>query len=95
MIDIRHYMNYNEFWGDNMKLYKEILVKVLEQKAAHVVFPDLSINASEIVELQCYQALRTIKAIIEDDSLSEFMCIEGIVRVLEQIGSDGGIRHDF
>ena len=78
-----------------MELYKEILVKVLEQPTAHAVFPGLQISATEIVELQCYQALEKIKAIIEDDSLAEFMCIEGIVCVLEEIGSNGGSRHDF
>lgn len=78
-----------------MELYKEILAKVLEQQAIYVVFPGLHISAAEIVELQCYQALEKIKTIIRDDSLSEFMCIEGIVCVLEEIGSDGGTRHDF
>ena len=78
-----------------MELYKEILAKVLEQESIHVIFPDLNINASEIVETQSYRALEKIKAIIEDDSLSEFMCIEKIVCVLEEIGSDGGTRHDF
>ena len=78
-----------------MELYKEILAKVLEQKTIHVVFPCLNINASEIVEMQCYRALEKIKTIIEDDSLSEFMRIEGIVRTLEEIGSNGGTRHDF
>jgi len=78
-----------------MDLYKEILAKVLEQKEIHVVFPDLNISASEIVEMECYRALGKVKAIIEDDSLSEFMCIERIVCVLEEIGSGGGFRHDF
>ena len=78
-----------------MELYKEILAKALQEQEMHVVFPGLGINATEIVELQCYQALQQIKAFIEDDSLSEFDCIEQIVRVLEVIGSDGGTRHDF
>jgi len=78
-----------------VELYKELLAKVLEQEAIHVVFPCLNINASEIVELQCYRALKKIKAIIEDDSLSDFMCIEEIVCVLEEIGSSGSTRHDF
>jgi len=78
-----------------MELYKEILAKVIEQQKIAVTFPDLQMSASEIVEMQCYRALEKIKTIIEDDSLSEFMCIEEIVRVLEEIGSNGGTRHDF
>ena len=77
-----------------MELYKEILAKVMEKEEMHVIFPDLRLNASEIVEMQCYQALQKIKAIIEDDSLSDFMCVEKIVCLFEQIGSDGGNRHD-
>ena len=78
-----------------MELYKEILARVLEKEALHVTFPNLELNAKEIVELQCYQALQRIKAIIEDDNLSDCACVEEIVRVFECIGSDGGNRHDF
>lgn len=55
-------------------------------------------NAKEIVEMECYKALQKIKAIIEDDSLEDtecFMKIEKIVCLFEQIGSNGGSRHDF
>ena len=39
-----------------------------------------------------------IKAIIEDDRLNDSECfqkIEEIIRAFEEIGSGGGIRHDF
>ena len=81
-----------------MELYKEIIVKILEQEDIHITFPNLKINPSEIVEMKCYKALQKIKAIIEDDSLEDsecFMKIEAIVCLLEQLGSDGGNRHDF
>ena len=81
--------------GDYMELYKEILARAIEKEEMHVVFPNLQINASEIIETRCYQALQKIKAIIDDDSLSDFMCVEEIVRVFETIGSNGGSRHDF
>lgn len=48
--------------------------------------------------MECYQALRKIRAIIEDDSFEDrdcFMKIEEIVRLFEELGSDGGSRHDF
>lgn len=46
----------------------------------------------------CYQALEKIKAVVQDDSLSDgecFMRIEEIVCALEDLGSGGGPRHDF
>ena len=52
----------------------------------------------DLIELNCYQTLKKIKAIIEDDSLDDsecFMRIEKIIRIFEEMGSDGGNRHDF
>lgn len=51
-----------------------------------------------LIEAECYQALKKIKAIIEDDSLDDPECFEKIERIvctLECLGSDGGSRHDF
>ena len=81
-----------------MELYQEILAKVLENREIQIVFPGLTINAAEIIEGECYKTLQKIKALIEDDRLSDpecFMQIEEIVVALEQLGSDGGCRHDF
>jgi len=81
-----------------MELFKEILKKVLEDEEIHVVFPNLKISTNEIVEMQCYRALQKIKEIIESDKFSDkecFMQIEGIVCVLEDIGSNGADRHEF
>lgn len=81
-----------------MKLYKEILVDILQRKEVQVTFPDLEIDPAEIVERTCYRTLEQIKAVIHDDSLDDkecFMRIEEIVRAFEEIGSGGGYRHDF
>ena len=78
-----------------MELYKEMLAKVLESQTIEVTFPHLQIDASKIIELRAYQALQKIKAIIENDDLSDFMCIEKIVCLLEDLGTDCGNRHDF
>lgn len=81
-----------------MELYKEILVHILQSQDVCVTFPDLPIDAEQLAEMVCYEALRRIKAVIEDDSLEDSGCfakIEEIVCILEQIGSDGGSRHDF
>ena len=59
-------------------------------------FPEAEI--SKIVEGKCYQALQKIKAIIDDDSLEDEECfqkIAEIICVLEDIGTNGGNRHDF
>jgi len=78
-----------------MELYKEILVKVLSQEEAHVIFPALQLNANDLIESQCYIALQKIQAIVRNDDLSDFECVEEIVQLLEALGSDGGNRHDF
>ena len=81
-----------------MELYKEILAQALSQQRAEIIFPDLHINATQIIESECYKALQKIKAIIEDDSLDDESCfkrIEEIVCTFEAIGSTGGGRHDF
>ena len=45
--------------------------------------------------MESFEALQKIKALIEDDGLSDFECVEEIICVLEEIGSLGGGRHDF
>ena len=81
-----------------MELYKEILAQTLSKQRMEIRFPDLHMDAAQIVELECYKALQTIKAIIEDDSLEDEACfqkIEDIVCIFEELGSSGGGRHDF
>ena len=78
-----------------MELYKDVLVRILEKEVVSVIFPNINIDINELAALACYDALQKIKAIIENDDLSDFECVEMIVCVLEDIGSDGGFRHDF
>ena len=81
-----------------MELYKEILAKILEKVELQITFTYFKISPTEIMEIECYRALQKIKTIIEDDSLEDsecFMKIEEIVCLFEQLGSDGGNRHDF
>ena len=87
-----------DFGVIKLNLYKEILSRVLEQEKIHVTFPNLKIDAGEIVEQKSYLALLQIKAILEDDRLDDeecFMKIERIISVFEDLGSSGGSRHDF
>ena len=81
-----------------MELYKDILTHALMQEQIQLTFSYREPDVSQIVEGVCYNALQNIKAILEDDSLDDpacFMRIEQIVCVFEEIGSDGGSRHDF
>ena len=79
-----------------MELYEEILLGLLKKDSGlHV---QTKAQLSCIVEQTCYQTLKKIKAIIEDDSLEDRECfykIEQIICLLEEIGSDGGNHHDF
>lgn len=76
-----------------MLLFEEILKKELGFSKEEKIK-----IAAALVDKISYQALLKIKMIIEDDSLSDAECfdkIEEIVVVLEEIGSSGGVRHDF
>ena len=82
-----------------MELFQEILCHVFANENVQVTFPGLTLtDTAQIGELECYQALRRIKTILEDDTLEDSDCfrqIEEIVCVFENLGSDGGCRHDF
>lgn len=82
-----------------MELYQEILCHVLANEKVQVSFPELiHTDVTKIVELECYKALCKIKAILENDALTDSECfqqIEEIVCTFEELGSNGGSRHDF
>ncbi len=82
-----------------MELFQQILCQVFSQEKIQIVFPELATDhVQQLVEAECYKALRRIREILDDDSLEDRECfekIEEIVRVFESIGSDGGSRHDF
>ena len=81
-----------------MELYKEILIGILQNNECKITFSNVQINATEIVTQECYKALRKIREILDNHQLEDaecFMEIEKIVCLFEQMGSDGGSRHDF
>ena len=81
-----------------MELYKEILVNLLREEDVQVDFPNLKMNAKEMLNLSCYKALKAIKTILEDESLNDPECfqkIEEIICVFESLGSSCNGRHDF
>lgn len=81
-----------------MELYKEILAKILADEEIQITFPNLKTNPTEIVDSESYRALQKIKAVINDDNLTDsecFMKIEEIICILESLGISSGTRHDF
>lgn len=40
-----------------MDLYQEILISALSKEKMRIIFPDLEINAKEIIETESYKAL--------------------------------------
>ncbi|MCI5679418.1 MAG: hypothetical protein MR278_05495 [Bacteroidales bacterium] len=81
-----------------MKLFQDILKEILMEEEVQVVFQNLKMSPSELVEMRCYMALRKIKKILEDDTLDDKECfakIEEIVHIFEVMGSDCGTRHEF
>lgn len=81
-----------------MDLYKEILINVLAKENLQIIFPNLKIDSTKIVELECYKALQKIKALLQDDHLTDedcFMKIEEVICLFEALNSNSGNRHDF
>ena len=81
-----------------MELYKELLLRYLSNQKMEVTFPDLKVDLNKVVEMRCYQALRAIQAVLEDETLDDADCfqkMEQIVEIFADLGSGGGNRHDF
>lgn len=81
-----------------MQLYEEILLQAIRNSGEKIFSSNFIPELAEIVELVSYKALCKIKQIIQDESLSDKECfhqIEEIICVLEEIGSNGGDRHNF
>lgn len=75
-----------------MELYQQILASRIGSVTIDTQ------TAKEIVAGDSYKALEKIRAILADDALSDVECfrkIEAIVCILEELGGDGGGRHDF
>ena len=81
-----------------MQLFHEIFAQAINDGKIQITVHCGEQAVAEVIEGICYQAIAKIKAIIQDDSLSDRECfakIEEIVCVLEEIGINCGNRHDF
>ena len=80
-----------------MELWEELLFGLLQNEEIEIRFPNAP-SFEKMLENKCYQTLQQIKEVIEDVSLDDKECferVERIVRIFEEAGSDGGVRHDF
>ena len=76
----------------------ELAIKILADYYARHGYLEQMIDSTVIIHDRCHQALCNIKKILEDETLEDPECfqkIEEIVCVLEALGSDAGLRHDF
>ncbi|WP_138294531.1 MULTISPECIES: hypothetical protein [unclassified Clostridium] len=76
---------------------QELHKDILEELAA-IIIEKLRVDPADLIELASYRALQRIQAIVRDDSLDDTQCfykIEKIISTLEELGSDGGSRHEF
>ncbi|MCL2861198.1 MAG: hypothetical protein FWE22_02180 [Firmicutes bacterium] len=78
-----------------MDLAKDILVKIIANETIQV---KLSITKKEYAQMfsdGCYFALSKIRQVLKDKTLSHLECIEQIVCIFEQLGTDCGAKYDF
>ena len=76
----------------------ELAIKILADYYAKHGYLEQMVEPAVIIRDRCYRALCRIKEILEDETPEDPECfqkIEEIVCVLEELGADAGIRHDF
>jgi len=80
----------------NMNLATQILTNIIENHKKTKI--NINIPKKDIEKIfsdTCYKALSEIHSLVKDESLSDFMRIEGIVQVFERLGCDDDLCHDF
>lgn len=78
-----------------MDIYKDMLCKALGEFVYDLIHENLQLDYNHAINSMAVQALDKIRAILQNDALSDFQCVEEILSVIEGLGSDGGNRHDF
>ena len=80
-----------------MEIYEEILAHYLSKENAQILFPQLKIDALQIVESECCRTLEKIRKILDDPNLEDDTCFERIEQIVCALESSGirTTRHDF
>lgn len=77
-----------------------LLRRIEREVLLDTVYDERQLSAEEMKALlseRCVRALGEIRGVLDEDTPDEacFEKIEAIVRIFENIGADGGTRHDF
>lgn len=77
-----------------------ILARVLIDAGAGIVVggTDSDEIIGQMVEMECCEALRKIRDILDDDRLNDEACFSRIYRIVclyDELGPGAGSRHDF
>ncbi len=73
-----------------MELIQSLLIKALQEEKIRIM---LDANIEKIANNTCFMALHRIKAILENDMLSDYACIEYIIQIFDEIGCGVDGRH--
>ena len=60
------------------ELYFEMLIAALVKENMHLTFPDFKLGPDKVIRLSCHQTVEKIKAILNDDSLTDAECFARI-----------------
>ena len=71
------------------------MLHLLVRYDVSVRFENLDDSIRDLAHMQCMLALHEIRAILDDETLDDFQCVEAIVQVYEKSAQNGGSRHDF
>jgi hypothetical protein len=83
---------------DRRAIYLNLLAAALRDESAVVQFPQLELDAREIVESRAVQMLWKIRQILADERLDDPDCVEKIEEIVQTFEDNGipcGGRHDF
>ena len=79
-----------------MSILQQLVIQILSREACTVEWKGWDMEQlAQRINHDCLGALGGIRAVLDNDQLSDSECIEEIVCILEGIGSNGGSRHDF
>jgi len=76
-------------------MLKEILTEILSKKKCSVEFSLSEERLTRLINEKFFVTLVKIIEILEDNSLNDFMCIDAIMTIFEDMGINLGNRHDL
>lgn len=76
-------------------MLKEILTEILSKEKCSVEFNLSEDRLARLINEKFFVTLIKIIELLEDNSLNDFMCIDAIMSIFEDMGINLGNRHDF